>query len=185
MQEEKLAADFPDSKENKQNLARHRTDVGVVLMRAGHEREAIEECHRALKIHPDSDSALNNLAWFLVTCQDTSLRDPKQALPLARRAVELVPRAVYWNTLGMVQYRNGDFTAAVASLHEALPLRSGGIPNDWFFLAMANWQLGARAEARGWYDRAVAAINEDKNPGESLCRIRAEAEALLAVPGKP
>ena len=185
MQEEKLAADYPDSTEIKQRLARHRTDVGVMLMRAGHEREAIEECHRALKIHPDSDLALNNLAWFLVTCQDTSLRDPKQALLLARRAVELVPRAGYWNTLGVVQYRNGDFKAAVASLQNALPLRSGGNPNDWFFLAMANWQLGARAEARSWYDRAVAGINQDKNPGESLQRIRAEAEALFGVPGKP
>ncbi len=186
MQEEKLAADFPDSTENRQRLAGHRVAVGRVLLSAGHEREAIEEYHRALKIHPDSDTVLNDLAWILVTCQDTSLRDPKQALLLASRAVELVPRVgMYWNTLGVVQYRNGDFQAAVASLQKAMSLRSGGNPNDWFFLAMANWQLGARAEARRWYDPAVARINQDKSPNESLQRIRAEAEALLGVPGKP
>jgi serine/threonine protein kinase len=186
MQEEKLAADFPDSTESRQRLAGHHDAVGIVLLLAGHEREAIEECHRALKIHPDSDKALNDLAWILVTSQDASLRDPKQALLLAKRAVELVPRTgMYWNTLGVAQYRNGDFKSAAASLQKALPLKSGGNPNDWFFLAMANWQLGARAEARRWYDRALAGMNQVKNPRVSLQRIRAEAEALLGVPGKP
>jgi len=32
---------------------------------------------------------------------------------------------------------------------------SGGGSNEWFFLAMARWELGEQVQAREAYDRAV------------------------------
>ena len=36
-----------------------------------------------------------------------------------------------------------------------MELRKGGDVFDWYFLAMAQWQLGHKNEARKWYDKGV------------------------------
>ena len=38
----------------------------------------------------------------------------------------------------------------------------GGYWFDWFFLAMAHWQLGHKEEARRWYDQGVAWMEKTK-----------------------
>ena len=87
---------------------------------------------------------------------------PSRAVALARKAVELEPKNwAYRNTLGAAQYRAGDWKAAIAALEKSMELRKGGDSNDWFFLAMAHWQLGEKDKAREWYDRAVQWM--DKN----------------------
>jgi hypothetical protein len=53
---------------------------------------------------------------------------------------------------------------------------------DFFFLAMAHWQLGEKDEARKYYDKAVAWMDKNKPDDEELRRFRAEAAALLGVP---
>ena len=72
--------------------------------------------------------------------------------------------------MGAAQYSAGDWNAAIESLTKssAMPtpnvmykLRGkGGNSFDYFFLAMAHWQLGRKDEARHWYQLAAAAMNE-------------------------
>ena len=46
---------------------------------------------------------------YLATCPEAKFRDPKQAVELAKKAVELDPQGGnYWNTLGTAHYRAGD-----------------------------------------------------------------------------
>jgi tetratricopeptide (TPR) repeat protein len=126
----------------------------------------------------------NNRAWELVTGAD-SRRDIERALALATRAVELAPgQQVFLNTLGVVQYRGGRFTDAIASLERSLASGQGQFDAfDLFFLAMAHHRLGHGALARGFLDRAVRWVNEHPNLDEQHARelnaFRAEAEALL------
>src|SRR5436189_189022 len=55
-------------------------------------------------------------AWFLATADKVEERDPAKALELAHKAVELFPKsAPYWVTLGVAQYRAGEWQAAVAA----------------------------------------------------------------------
>jgi len=71
--------------------------------------------------------------------------------------------------------------AAVAALETSMKLRQGGDSIDWFFLAMAHWQLGDKEEARRWYDRAAEWMDKNRAENADLRRFRAEAEELLKI----
>ena len=118
---------------------------------------------------------------------DRSRIDPRPParLHLARRAVELSPgQAIYLNTLGVVQYRAGRYTEAIATLERSLAAGGGQADAfDLFFLAMAHHRLGHREEARGCLIVPCTGW-ESRKPGrrirQELAAFRAEAEAVLA-----
>jgi tetratricopeptide (TPR) repeat protein len=144
----------------------------------------------ALQTHPQETYRLNDLAWFLVTCPDPQFHDAAEAIALAKRALQREPKAGYlWNTLGVAHYRAGDFPAAVEALQKSLDLRrdksADYFSEDYFFLAMAYWQLGRKAEARQSYDKAVAHMEEIARNNEELRRHRVEAAFLLGVTAAP
>ena len=63
-----------------------------------------------------------------------------------------------------------------------MQLRNGGDSYDWFFLAMAHWQLGETDRARQWFERAVRGMDKQfPKAKEELGRFRAEAAELLRV----
>src|SRR5262249_6560844 len=142
-----------------------------------------------LKRAPAHLGAHDELAWLLATCPDANLRDPDQAVALARRAVQLVPKeGRYLQTLGVAHYRAGDGKAAVAALDKSVELRQGADAVDWLFLAMAHEKLGNHGEARRSYEQAVQwlekykkALEKDKGATEELRRFRAEAEEVLEL----
>jgi WD40 repeat protein len=139
----------------------------------------------ASKSVTDSADGCNDLAWRLATCAEPHLRNPARALELARRAVTLAPdEGDFWNTLGAAHYRAGNWTAAAAALHKSIDLRRGGNSFDWFFLALAQWQLGQKDEARKRYDQAVAWMTKYAPHDEDLTRVRAEAAELLGIAKK-
>src|SRR5262249_57805051 len=106
--------------------------------------------------HPDTVLTMNNLAWTLALCPEPNLRNPRRAVELSKRAVERAAKnGDYWSTLGAAHYRAGEWKSALKALEKAIDLRNGGDSNDRFFLAMANWPLGNKTEARKWYDQAV------------------------------
>jgi Tfp pilus assembly protein PilF len=65
-----------------------------------------------------------------------------------------------------------------------MELRRGGDSHDWFYLAMAHWQLGEKDKAREWYDRAVQWMDNNQPTNEELRRFRVEAAELLGVKDK-
>jgi hypothetical protein len=152
----------------------------------------IADLETALARHPDQRQIrrmlaqyCNNYAWGLATAPESS-RDPQRALSLARRAVELAPKAaIYLNTLGVAQYRAGQFSEAIATLEKSLAAGKGESDAfDLFFLAMARYRLGRVAEARADFDRARKWRRDHPNPGqpgwsEELDAFQAEARALL------
>lgn len=159
----------------------------------GRHAEAGADCETAYRIAARKGAASNNLAWFLATCPDEKLRDPKRAVALAKEAVEAAPKSwLYWNTLGVAHYRAGDAKAAVAALEKAMELNQGGTVFDWLFLAMAHQQLGAKEAARRWHDRAAGwlhvnldAFENDPSHDVEVGRFRGEAERLLGIASQP
>jgi serine/threonine protein kinase/Flp pilus assembly protein TadD len=124
----------------------------------------------------------NSRAWPLATAAAPEARNPARAVELATRAVELAPAyGEAWNTLGVAQYRAGDWNSAIKAFEKSMDLRDGGNAFDWFFLAMAHWQLGQKDEARKWYDQAVEWTNKNQPKNEELQRFRAEAAELLGI----
>jgi uncharacterized protein HemY len=86
--------------------------------------------------------------------------------------------------VGVAHYRTGDWKAATLALEKSMQLRKGGDSFDWFFLAMAHWQLGAKDKARAWYDRAVQWMDKNQPKSKELRRFRAEASQLLELKEK-
>jgi serine/threonine protein kinase/Flp pilus assembly protein TadD len=159
------------------------TQLGDVLWSKGFYEKAITWYTEGVRLMPNSPYCLNELACGLEDCPDARLRDPKQAVELASRAVKLVPEGgTFWNTLGLAQYRAGDWKAAIAALKKSMELQRGRDESlDTFFLAMAHWRLREKTEARKWYNRAVAWMERFDPKNEQLRRFRAEAEELLGV----
>src|SRR5262249_38809278 len=127
----------------------------------------------------------NQLAWGLVTGPENQ-RDPQAVLPLAEKAVALVPSsATYWNTLGVVSYRLGRYGEALEALERSLSLgRGDSVACQLFFLALCHARLGRAEKAHDCYDRAVQSMRErrgklrakEQTELDSFC---VEAEAVL------
>jgi tetratricopeptide (TPR) repeat protein len=101
------------------------------------------------------------------------------------KAVELEPKqGISWNTLGVALYRAGDWKAAIEALNKSMELRNGGDSSDWFFLALAHWQLGKQEEARKWYEKAVEWMEKNQPEDQELRRFRNEAEDALGMKRK-
>jgi hypothetical protein len=77
--------------------------------------------------------ALNNLAWFLATSTDSSLRDGRRAVGFAEQAVAKTERKdwSFLDTLAAAYAEAGDFAKAINAQNEAIALVGDGkIRND-------------------------------------------------------
>jgi len=186
---DKLVNDFPDVYYNKEDLVYTRTRQGILCQQLGLYREALGYYRQAVELDPGSGLAKNVLAWFLATSPEVSLRDSRDAVRLAKKAVAAQPASPAevgnrWRTLGVAHYRDGDCKAAIAAVEKSMLLRSGGDSFDWYFLAMAHGKLGNRAHARRWFDKAVEWRQKNRPHDEELRRLHAEAQVLLAESAK-
>jgi superkiller protein 3 len=157
--------------------------LGVALQGRNKLDEAIACYRKVIKLAPKDYLAHNDLAWLYATCADERVRNAKEAVMLAKKAIELAPAQADYNTLGVAQYRAGNWKEAIAAL-ETSQRRKGGDSSDWFFLAMAHWQLGDKQQARKWYDQAVQWMDKNQPEDEELRRFRDEAAQLLGVAQK-
>jgi tetratricopeptide (TPR) repeat protein len=180
-------AAFRRATEIKPRLAPAHYNLGRALHQKGELHDALASCQEAARLQPGNVQAreqLQAVAWLLASPAGAQVRDPQQALALAERITRLSPRnAAYWSTLGAAYYRAGDWKASAASLEKSMELRQGGDGFDWFFLAMARWQLGEEAQARRWYDKAVAWRGRHAADNHQLQHLQAEAAALLKLEG--
>lgn len=101
---------------------------------------------------PDSPEQWNNAAWFVVREPRRSPEDYAAALKQAEKAVQAAPdNGNFINTLGVAQYRMGQYAEALTTLTKSDKLnatKNGSIPADLAFLAMVRFQLGQKEEAR-------------------------------------
>jgi 4-amino-4-deoxy-L-arabinose transferase-like glycosyltransferase len=97
-------------------------NLGLVLDRHGQAVQAMEHYREVLKIDPDFDGALNNLAWLLATCSNADLRNGSEAVNLARRACDLTQErsTVYIGTLAAAYAEAGNFPEAISTAERAI-----------------------------------------------------------------
>ena len=66
-----------------------------------------------------------------------------------------------------------------------MALRKGGLPNDWFLLAMALARKGEKQKAVEWYEKAVEQRRKLKMTVDDVLLLWSEAARLLGRPGPP
>ena len=91
-------------------------DLGVMFASKGEIREAISAWQQSLSFDPDNADAANNIAWVRATAADPDLRDGREALELAQRALRSGgENPVALRTLAAAQAENGQFAEAIAT----------------------------------------------------------------------
>lgn len=98
--------------------------LGTVLMMSGKPVQALEHWHEALKVEPGDVQLLNNTAWLEATAPDATLRNGREAVVLAERAVTIThgrdPRLL--STLAAACAETGNFARAVATEEKAVEI---------------------------------------------------------------
>src|SRR5207247_2816744 len=85
-------------------------DLGVMFASKGEIREAISAWQQSLSFDPDNADAANNIGWVRATATDPDLRDGREALELAQRALRSGgENPVALRTLAAAQAENGQF----------------------------------------------------------------------------
>ncbi len=125
---------------------------------------------------------LNNLALLLVNCPVPELRDIPLAKESAHRAIRVAPEnSFYCTSLGIAEYRDGNWTQAAEWLQKAVQLQDGqAMAPEQFFLAMTLWQqsVGPNDEADQYFDAAVEWMQSHRPGNRQLQRIHEEAMQL-------
>ena len=155
---EELAAADPANQGARQDLSYTLDNVAAALVALGRTAEARGYAGRSLELYKEqaqrteatADDA-NSYAWQLLTVTPPELRDPRAALPYAKRAVEatLGKNANMLDTLALAHHLNGDQEAAIATEQRALDLLPAGAPQRRDFeVALARFKAGRRGRSR-------------------------------------
>ncbi|MBB76242.1 MAG: hypothetical protein CMJ75_17175 [Planctomycetaceae bacterium] len=133
---------------------------------------------------------LNESSWNIVRSPKASSERYQQALSWAQQACELNRRSAnLLNTLGVAQYRTGDYEAAQETLQQAIALRPDSDSNkdsawDRVFLAMTWQQLGNRNQAQQTLERVRELIRlHQLERNRELQAFMREAERLIPSHG--
>ena len=180
--------------------------LGVALNKQGKRDEAVAAYRKAIDLDPKIATNLGNAlmkqGWDLANNLDPKLRDPKRAVEASKEAVELAPKSTeFWQYLGWVQYRAGNWKASVEALEKSCKLQGGGTGDagQWIVLALAHAKLAAQAdlpekerehhksEARRRYEDADKQIDSwwpvrpGHAMGQDIWNFRAEARELMGA----
>jgi len=128
---------------------------------------------------------LNNMAWEVVKRPQADADHLKHALRQASSACRREPDSgAYLNTLGVAQYRVGQYDEALNTLRRSDALTreraSDGSPADAAFLAMTLHRLGRMDEAEAERSRLLELMKDPAHAGdEDNQAFLAEVEALF------
>jgi serine/threonine protein kinase/Flp pilus assembly protein TadD len=131
--------------------------------------------------------AYDDTAWRLVRRNQKTVH-PEIAVDLSRKAHEMEPKnGGYLSSLGAAYYRAGQWKEAITTLTKSIEQfsdeRHGG---NYFFLAMAHWQLDNRAAATDWYSKAIEWIENNSFiwtsvQGQAIYDIYIESSSLMGI----
>jgi len=168
--------------DSKHVAARYR--LGNALAASGDHEAAVASYRKAMALGCHEPQMLNEVAWWLATRTGFEPDDAQEAVRCAQSAVRQEPfQGPFWNTLGVAQYRAGEFTECAKALGRSIEL-TGGDGSDWLFLAMAQHRLGNADEDKS-YRRALDWWSKQAQMSEELQRFRAEAEQVLGIKPEP
>jgi tetratricopeptide (TPR) repeat protein len=98
--------------------------LGEALVMNGQGQDGLAQWRDSLRKQPDNLQLLNETAWLLSTARDAALRNGKEALPMAQRAVQLTSsrQPEILGTLAAAYAETGQFDQAVETEQQAAQL---------------------------------------------------------------
>jgi WD40 repeat protein len=138
--------------------------------------------------HVQDPEHLNHVSWLVVRSPKNSPESYARALLQAEEVCSLVPEnGLALNTLGVAQYRVGNYSQAVATFTRSeRPYRDAAgqsAPGDLAFLSMAQYRLGMKQQAVDMFERLrqrMAAPDQAKAPSTAAGElVRDENQAFF------
>jgi hypothetical protein len=116
-----LSGSETNSPENPDPNLQTRMELATQLDKAGKFAEALQAYREAVRFYPNDPVALNNLAWSLAANSRQELRNGKEAVQFASKAVELTgqQQPVFIGTLAAAYAEDGQFANAVETANKA------------------------------------------------------------------
>jgi tetratricopeptide (TPR) repeat protein len=98
-----------------------RIELAIQLERAGKFAEAVQAYREDVRLYPNDPHAINNLAWSLAANPRQELRNGREAVQFASKAVELTgqQRPILIGTLAAAYAEDGQFAKAVEMAKKA------------------------------------------------------------------
>jgi eukaryotic-like serine/threonine-protein kinase len=130
---------------------------------------------------PDLPSALNDAAWALVKLPNRPEADSRRGLRLVETACQLEPNSgAFLNTLGVAQYRTGQYEKAQATLERSNELQGNREPAELAVLTMTLHRLHHVEAARATQERLREVMKDPKiGANEENQGFLREAESVL------
>jgi tetratricopeptide (TPR) repeat protein len=99
-------------------------NMAICLQSTSNLQEAVETYYKVIKLLPNFPEGISKLAWILATTPDSAVRDPKEAISLARQACEMMEykNPFMLDTLAAAYAANGQFKDAVETNQKAIEL---------------------------------------------------------------
>jgi len=112
--------------------AEGRRDLADMLVEGQQYADALHYYCEGLRLKPDFDAALNNLAMFRASCRQAEFRNGQEAVKLAEAACRLSGRRnpSFLGTLAAAYAEAGRFGDAVKTMQEALALAKASGANE-------------------------------------------------------
>jgi Zn-dependent protease with chaperone function len=99
--------------------------IGDLMLTRKMEKKALAAYELAYSLEPLNSEIMNNLAWLLLTSEDLSIRNPLNALNLARGAATMQPKGYIFDTLATAYWANGLVEEAVQTEQQAIIMDAG------------------------------------------------------------
>jgi tetratricopeptide (TPR) repeat protein/serine/threonine protein kinase len=183
----KAIADYSRAVKLKPDLAVAWNNRGDAYRTLRQWARAIDDYAKASELAPADAWKLDELARLLATCPEVDRQSAQRGAAAIHKAVERSPDSVAaWTGLGWAHYRAGDWKASIEALEKSCALQKtpkGGGPAQWFFLAMAHWQLGDKDQAQTWYEKATTWIEKTGPRDQDFGGSQAEAAELMGIGG--
>ncbi len=171
----------------KPSLADAHLGLGEIFEFQGKLDQAIDEYRIASRLQPHAADAHNSFAWAVVKKPDRSAQERSEALEHARQAVALGPKeGGFLATLALAEYRAGHWAESIAAAERSIALTEGvGASHaaNWFLLALALWQQGAKDRSGSYFEQAVSWTKKNDPKQPDLLAFWCEAAELLGRPG--
>ena len=109
-----------------------RNNLAVALLTTGKTKEALDQWRELLHLQPNDVVTLNALAWIQATAGDQSLRNGKEAVQLAEKALQLSKEQSpeMLDTLAAAYAEVGRYSEAVATASKAFDMASSAGQSD-------------------------------------------------------
>lgn len=129
---------------------------------------------------PSAPPGTDDLATAILIGSNRSKSRVNEALELARRAIKADPNDIYsLETLGLAQYRIGNWNEAINAVGTAIERDKSPSPDLYFVLAMAQWRHGDRTEALQNFSKGVEGKKRSSVPNFPQRELWSEAAVLL------